>query len=147
MFPVLCMLTVRYKNKLCLVNLLFVHCNDKKDKVERTINDRKCSSTTIFCDCLKKKKKKGKLFARLTSNQIQKIISIIRLFNANVMMSKKKVFKGSLPCFPNTEVICQIKQLYTRKRTKVFMSVCFRLTTSPIILEVQYTRHTEVWFC
>lgn len=58
----------RYKNKLCLVNLLFVHCNNKKDKVERTLNDRKCSSTTIFCDCLKKKK--GKLFARLTSNQI-----------------------------------------------------------------------------
>lgn len=36
-----CMLTPRYKNKLCLVNFLFVHCNDKKDMVERTLYRRK----------------------------------------------------------------------------------------------------------
>lgn len=51
-----CMLTPRYKNKFFLVNFLFVHCNDKKDTVERTLYRRKQFSTTIFSDYEKKLK-------------------------------------------------------------------------------------------
>lgn len=44
------------KTNFFLVNFLFVHCNDKKDTVERTLYRRKQFSTTIFSDYEKKLK-------------------------------------------------------------------------------------------